>query len=28
VGKGYTARTGLVPTFYISEASDGGRELK
>jgi len=27
VGKGYTSRTGLVPTFYISETGDGGREL-
>jgi len=28
VGRGYTARTGLVPSFYISEVGDGGRELK
>lgn len=27
VGKGYTARTGLVPTFYITEVGDGGREI-
>ena len=24
VGSGYTARTGLVPSFYISEVGDGG----
>jgi len=28
VGNGYTARTGLAPSFYISEVGDGGRELK
>ena len=28
VGSGYTARTGLTPSFYISEVGDGGRELK
>jgi galactokinase len=28
VGKGYTARTGLTPSFYVSEVGDGGRELK
>ncbi len=27
VGKGYTARTGLVASFYVSEIGDGGREL-
>jgi len=27
VGKEYTARTGLIPAFYVSEAGDGGREL-
>ncbi len=27
VGKGYTARTGLVPSFYVSEVGDGGREI-
>ncbi len=27
VGKGYTARTGLVPAFYVSEVGDGGREI-
>jgi galactokinase len=27
VGRGYTARTGLVPAFYMSEAGDGGREV-
>lgn len=28
VGKGYTNRTGLTPSFYISEVGDGGREVK
>lgn len=28
VGKGYTKRTGLVPSFYISEVGDGGREIR
>jgi galactokinase len=28
VGKGYTNRTGLVPSFYITEIGDGGRELE
>lgn len=28
VGKGYTKRTGLTPSFYVSEVGDGGRELK
>ncbi len=28
VGKGYIARTGLVPSFYISEVGDGGREVE
>ena len=28
VGKGYTQRTGLTPSFYVSEVGDGGRELK
>ncbi len=28
VGKGYQTRTGLSPSFYISEVGDGGRELK
>ncbi len=28
VGEGYTNRTGLIPSFYISEVGDGGRELK
>jgi galactokinase len=27
VGKGYTARTGLTPSFYISDIGDGGREI-
>lgn len=27
VGKGYTAKTGLVPTFYVTEVGDGGREI-
>ncbi len=26
-GKGYTARTGLVPAFYVTEVGDGGREI-
>mgnify|MGYP000915208606 CR=1 FL=1 len=28
VGAGYTKRTGLTPSFYVSEVGDGGRELK
>lgn len=28
VGRNYSARTGLIPSFYISEAGDGGKELK
>lgn len=28
VGEGYTKRTGLIPSFYISEVGDGGREIK
>lgn len=28
VGKGYAERTGLIPSFYVSEVGDGGRELK
>lgn len=28
VGKGYKDKTGLTATFYVSEAGDGGRELK
>ena len=24
----YTSRTGITPEFYISEPSDGGREIK
>lgn len=27
VGNGYTMRTGLTPSFYVSEAGDGGREI-
>ncbi|HEX2944494.1 MAG TPA: galactokinase [Clostridia bacterium] len=27
VGRGYAARTGLTPSFYISEVGDGGREI-
>jgi len=27
VGEGYTKRTGLEPSFYISEVGDGGREI-
>lgn len=27
VAKGYTQKAGLVPSFYISEAGDGGREI-
>jgi galactokinase len=28
VGKGYTARTGLTPSFYLSDIGDGGREIQ
>jgi galactokinase len=28
VGKNYTAKTGLVPCFYVSEVGEGGREIK
>ncbi len=28
VGKGYTARTGLIPSFYISDIGDGAREMQ
>ena len=28
VGKNYSEKTGLTPLFYVSEAGDGGRELK
>ena len=28
VGKNYTAKTGLTPSFYISEIGDGGHEVK
>lgn len=28
VGKGYVQRTGLTPSFYVSEVGDGGRELR
>jgi len=27
VAKGYTHKTGLTPSFYVSEVGDGGREL-
>jgi galactokinase len=27
VGKAYTARTGLTPSFYVSDIGDGGREI-
>lgn len=27
VGKEYTRKTGLVPSFYVSEIGDGGREI-
>ncbi len=27
VGRGYTKRIGIVPTFYVSEIGDGGREI-
>jgi galactokinase len=27
VGSGYTAKTGLVPTFYVTEVGDGAREI-
>lgn len=27
VGRGYTAKTGLVPAFYVTEVGDGGREI-
>lgn len=27
VGQGYTNKTGIVPSFYISEVGDGGREI-
>ncbi len=28
VGKGYVSRIGLTPAFYVSEAGDGGREIR
>ncbi len=28
VGKNYTEKTGLVPEFYVSEAGNGGQEIK
>jgi galactokinase len=28
VGKGYEARTGLKPDFYIAEVGDGARRLE
>ncbi len=28
VGKGYTEKTGLIPEFYVSEAGNGGHEIK
>lgn len=27
VGKNYTARTGIVPEFYVSDIGDGGKEI-
>ena len=28
VGENYTARTGIVPEFYVTEIGDGGKEIK
>ena len=28
VGKNYTEKTGIVPSFYVTEIGDGGREVK
>lgn len=28
VGAGYTAKTGLIPEFYVTETGNGGREIK
>ena len=28
VGKNYTEKTGIVPSFYVTEIGDGGREIK
>ena len=28
VGENYTARTGIVPEFYVTEIGDGGKEVK
>ena len=27
VGSNYEARTGIAPSFYVSEVGDGGREI-